>query len=97
MYTTPTLLTLLAASSATAFPNPFAAPLEYTNISARDYTLTGDLPNNVAKVWAFTHHRCDFDDGPSYMWTVMPGTDKCILVKNVGSVFVWKLNNAGEG
>jgi hypothetical protein len=103
----PTLLVSLSALLATAV---VATPLTYPelvaddsttslSLTARDFNIDdqGDLPNNVAKVWAFTQGRCDSNDGPSYMWTVLPGTDRCLPVKNIGSVYVWKLNNAGKG
>jgi hypothetical protein len=77
-----------------------AASLSLTaraSITADDGPLSGDLPENVAKVWAFTHGRCNIDDGPSYMWTVLPNMDRCIQVKNVGSVYAWTKNNKGQG
>jgi hypothetical protein len=71
------------------------------SLTARDFGTSGelqdDLPNNVAKVWAFTQGQCNVDDGPSFMWTVSPATNRCLPVKNVGSIFVWKKNSEGKG
>jgi hypothetical protein len=105
-------LSALLATTVTAAPVPLNSPIEYPelvpddfydslSLTARDFgtggELQGDLPNNVAKVWAFTQGQCDVGDGPSFMWTVPPNTDRCIPVKDVGSIFVWKKNSEGKG
>jgi hypothetical protein len=104
-------LSALLITAVTANPAPLAAPIVYLapDINATSPALTsrhapgpddgdlvGDLPYNVAQVWAYTQFNCDENEGHYYMWTIMPGQDRCIPVQNVGSIFSWNMNNEGQ-
>jgi hypothetical protein len=110
MYTA-NLLSALLTTTVIATPAPLSAPIVYLepDVNATspalvsrhapgpdDDALGGDLPYNVAKVWAYTQFNCDENEGPYYSWTIMPNQDRCILVQNVGSIFSWSINNEGQ-
>ncbi|KAF1834091.1 hypothetical protein BDW02DRAFT_569361 [Decorospora gaudefroyi] len=91
------LSVLLATSTAVPAPAPVAAALaapKKVKISV-DIGPNDRLPINFAKIWVFTQMRCNNDDGPSWMYNILPGEDRCIPLKNIGSIFSWYKSDHG--